>query len=266
MSKPTRLQREDHYNEATQTDTDYHSRPGNPSGSSCRGPHITPSGDHPRGECPECLLYAHDTSLSFDDRGTIQNGKDADGGERHRDGPARELPSEEGAIKPSGVEALSMDEGRRDEHNICKGRWAWLRALVQIFRRVGRDRRTRAGREQNQGPLALPHARPGMPPPASVVPSSSGAGQQPSASSSRATQTNSEVNSPVLSHTPLPIHVVPQGAATRVEGHTSFAILEGMSQAHVSGGTFYSGQTINIYVNPVYHSPVPHGLHPRTSD
>ncbi|KAH6885530.1 hypothetical protein BKA70DRAFT_1445122 [Coprinopsis sp. MPI-PUGE-AT-0042] len=213
-------------------DMDHHSGPGNPSTSRCSGPHITPSEDHPRGECPECLLHPFPTSCSFNDRGNIQNGKDADGGVRHRrDDLARELFDEEGVIKQSGVEALTMDEGRRDDRDVCKGRWAWLRALVQIFRQVGRERRTRAGREQNQGPLALPPARPRMPPLASVVPSSSGAGQQPSASSSRPTQTNSEVNSPVPSHTPLPIHVVPQGA-TRVEGHTSFAILEGMNQAH----------------------------------
>lgn len=144
-----------------------------------------------------------------------------------------------------------------------KGRWAWVRALLKAIRCLGSGRRRREEREYPQSAISsVPLRSPMTSPAESVTPSSpGGAYPQPSPSSSGDTWAHSP-NPQVASHLPFPIQLASQAVAINADGHTS--MFEGLSQAHVSGGTFYAGHTINIYLNSPYDGSVPHGLDLRT--
>ncbi|KAH6910398.1 hypothetical protein BKA70DRAFT_1221003 [Coprinopsis sp. MPI-PUGE-AT-0042] len=227
--------------DATQMDTTHRPAPGQPSGARSSGSRVIPARIPDEPQSSVALGY---------DRGSIQNREEVDGSGRHdRDVPTiGPSPDEARNVKrSSGLVALEIVEGQRDSHRIGRYRWAWLKTLVQMFQRVRRDRRTRADGELGQRPLAPPHPRQGMSPPTLVVPTASGASQQPSTSGSGNTPTSSQVPS----YLPPPLHIVHQGGTTQagVEGHinTPSTVFGGLNQAHVNGGTFYAGQTINIY-------------------
>ncbi|KAH6913754.1 hypothetical protein BKA70DRAFT_1259351 [Coprinopsis sp. MPI-PUGE-AT-0042] len=244
MSQSERFQPERNPQNDNQMDATHHPAPDHPSGTRSSGSHLIPAGNPPRDDRPECLSRRQSIHnglskiiLAPKDRGSIQNGE-VDG-EIHRD---RDVPTR---LEPSPDQA-----GPRG-----RGQWSWLKALVQIFRRVLRDRRMRADQEQGRRPFAPPHRRQRTSPPTLVVPPASGASQQPSTSGSGNTPTGSQVPS----YLPPPLHIVHQGGSTQVgvEGHinTPSAVFGGLNQAHVNGGTFYAGQTINIYY--VNHGSAP---------
>ncbi|KAH6910390.1 hypothetical protein BKA70DRAFT_1272944 [Coprinopsis sp. MPI-PUGE-AT-0042] len=234
--------------------------PGTKSSNNCMVPaglpDSCPCDSEPRQVMPPTL-----ESSSWEDRGCdlyshmANNGIDAGDGTKLAESKA---PS---SLDPPD-RAKRLVGGRHKDHCAVKSRWDWLRLLIQAFRRLGRDQTSRTDRKHAQHPLTLLHPRPRTPS-ATVAISAS---QQPSASGDEGTQNRSESNSRVPPQLSFPLQMGTEGVATGLEGrvNTSFAMFEGLNRAHVSGGTFYEGQTINVYyVNPVFHGYAPQEPHPQ---
>jgi hypothetical protein len=159
----------------------------------------------------------------------------------------------------SQIRNLSSDGRPGDDCTSGKaapmGRWDWLRELVHALKRIG-HRRWRRERERTQRRLSPLHSQ--MTPLPSEIPSSRGASQQPSNSSSGNTKDRSP-NMPIPSHIPSPASVT--GSHTT---NTFSNIFEGLNQANIGDGTFNAAQTIiNIHVGLPFDTAVLHGLHSR---
>ncbi|KAH6910391.1 hypothetical protein BKA70DRAFT_1220994 [Coprinopsis sp. MPI-PUGE-AT-0042] len=230
-------------------------------------PHIITGEDQQQDRCPECSSRRWTISLarfnSPDDRGNAQNSEEVPSPIPVAEFATMESKPDRARVPGTdGAEPLRVVAGRQQGKGEGKDRWGWLKALVRIVRRIGRDRRSRVNSRRPVRPSAFPHPMPEM-----LAPSSSdGDNQDPSTTTSFGSGEDSSTRTQF--HSPAsPSHVLPVGGSGLVGGGISGrspTMFAGLNQAHISGGAFYAAQNITIYVNPVYHSDAPQRLPPRT--